>query len=81
MKKIFKWIKKRSGSRTYRVGLLISILTILEANQHVLVEVVPVTLQPYMPIMIPIVFLILREKTQGPVGEGPKTVTTDNTEA
>lgn len=56
-------VTQRLKSKTYWAGLIMSLLTIIEAHQQIVSSLVPDVYKPYMPLVFPLVFLILREFT------------------
>lgn len=62
-------LKKRLKSKTYRAGLILGTLTIIEAKQGIITELVPVEYRPFLPLVFPLVMFWMRELTTGSVDE------------
>lgn len=62
-------ILQRLRSKTYWAALILSVLTIVEANAGVVATLVPPTWQPYTPLVFPLVMLAMREVTKTALDE------------
>lgn len=62
-------IWQRLQSKTYIAALILSVLTILEANFQVLALLVPPKYQPYTPLIFPLAMMVCREFTKEALGE------------
>lgn len=56
-------IGKRLKSKTYRVALISSVLTIIEAKEQIIAGLVPEEYRPFMPLVFPLLMMLMREMT------------------
>jgi len=54
---------QRLKSKTYWAALIMSALTIIEANTGLLAGLLPASLRPYSSLIFPMVMMVMREFT------------------
>jgi hypothetical protein len=62
-------IKQRWASKTYKVGLLLAILSAIELNYGTVLALVPVEYKPYFISIWPIAMFLCREATNSALAD------------
>jgi hypothetical protein len=66
---MFELIRQRLASKTYRAALIMTLLSVLEANMQLVSPLLPIELRPYLVLVWMPVMLTLREVTNGALSE------------
>jgi len=62
-------ILQRFKSRTYRAALILSALTIIEAQYSVVQTITPKEWLPYLPLLFPLAMMFFREITKTAIAD------------